>query len=196
VTGGIDHNRAGRILLRRIASFAVAGAALLAAFGCGTGGNDANVSSGPGGEHRHVAVADANHGSGLKTVTYGNVKFDVPADWPVHDLAADPSTCVRFDVHAVYLGQPGADMSCPAGLVGRADAILVEPTDSRAYDRGAAAAGAAAATASGLEVHAADDATGRELDADLPSAGVSVTLPYQDSNATAQQILQSFRSAS
>ena len=44
----------------------------------------------------------------------------VPGDWPVFDLAADPSTCVRFDVHAVYLGHPGADMNCPAGLVGRA----------------------------------------------------------------------------
>ena len=31
----------------------------------------------------------------------------------------NPSTCVRFDVHAVYLGHPGADMACPAGIIGR-----------------------------------------------------------------------------
>ena len=40
-------------------------------------------------------------------------------------------------------------------------------------------------------------ATGQlEVAADLPSAGVSVTLTYQESDATAQQILQSFRAAS
>ena len=54
------------------------------------------------------SVVDAN---GVRTVSYHGVEFDVPAEWPVYDLAADPTTCVRFDQHAVYLGHPGADMS-------------------------------------------------------------------------------------
>ena len=192
-------------VLRRIASAAVAGAALLAAFGCGSGGNDASVSARTA---RHQSIAPAAEGdvsstvnaAGLRTVTYQGVQFDVPADWPVHDLAAEPTTCVRFDVHAVYLGHPGADMDCPAGIVGRADAVLVEPTagsDRGGADTGAAAADVSALTAGGLEVQVASDgAAVSEVAADVPSAGVSVTLTYLDSDATAQQILQSFRAAS
>jgi len=83
-------------VLRRIASAAVAGAALLAAFGCGSGGNDASVSARTA---RHQSIAPAAEGdvsstvnaAGLRTVTYQGVQFDVPADWPVHDLAADPT---------------------------------------------------------------------------------------------------------
>ncbi|HEY3672104.1 MAG TPA: hypothetical protein VGN51_14300 [Acidimicrobiia bacterium] len=194
-------------MLRRIASAAVVGAALLAAFGCGGGGNDASVSAGnshdrtiaPAQESPSAASSSTVGANGLRTVTYHGVQFDVPGDWPVYDLAADPSTCVRFDVHAVYLGAPGADMNCPAGLVGRADAVLVEPTDGGHHrgSQGSEDAGdVAAATASGLEVQVAtDSAVASEVAADLPSAGVSVTLTYNESDATAQQILQSFRAA-
>ena len=187
-------------MLRRIASVTVVGAALLAAFGCGGGGDDAGV--GTGARHRAIASAAApgTSASGLRTVSYRGVQFDVPGDWPVYDLAADPTTCVRFDVHAVYLGHPGEDMNCPAGLVGRADAVLVEPTDGQRH-RGSQGshetADVASATHSGLGLQvAADRAAAREVAADVPSAGVSVTLTYQDSDATAQQILQSLRSAS
>jgi hypothetical protein len=175
---------------------AVAGVALLAAFGCGGGGNDASVKSGVH-EKQVAAAAPTNQAApGLQTVTYQGVQFDVPADWPVHDLAADPTTCVRFDVHAVYLGEPGADMSCPAGIIGRTDAVLVEPNGA-----GVSAAsndqGVSATTASGLGVQVANDGpAASEVAADVPSAGVSVTLTYRDSDATAQQILQSFRTAS
>src|SRR6266568_1891950 len=64
-----------------------------------------------------------------KQVTYHGYKVEVPTSWPVVDLARNPSACVRFDVHAVYLGHPGADPSCPAKLVGRTEALLVEPID-------------------------------------------------------------------
>jgi hypothetical protein len=36
--------------------------------------------------------------------------------------------CVRFNRHAVYLGTPGTDESCPVHAVGRTEAILVMPT--------------------------------------------------------------------
>ena len=114
---------------RKIISTAVAAVALLAAFGCGSGTSDTSVGSGTagGGQGARVNVADgAVDAAGLRTVTYQGVAFQVPGDWPVYDLAADPTTCVRFDVHAVYLGQPSADMQCPAGLIGRAEAVLVE----------------------------------------------------------------------
>jgi hypothetical protein len=106
---------------------------------------------------------------------------------------------VRFDVHAVYLGQPGEDMNCPAGLVGRADAVLVEPTDGqphRGSQGGHQTGDVASATQSGLGVQVAADGAAREVAADVPSAGVSVTLTYRDSDATAQQILESLRAAS
>jgi hypothetical protein len=45
----------------------------------------------------------------------------------VVDLAAHPSSCVRFDRHALYLGVPGVNQRCPARAVGRTEAILVEP---------------------------------------------------------------------
>jgi hypothetical protein len=195
--GGTIHSQVWRTtVLRRIVSVAVAGAALLAAFGCGGGGNDASVSAGTPRKHEVVPAAEGDTtASGLRTVTYQGVQFDVPADWPVHDLAADPTTCVRFDVHAVYLGHPGADMVCPSGIVGRADAVLVEPSDgSTSTADAASAADASTTTAGGLQVQLAPDgAASSEIAADVPSAGVSVTLTYQDSDATAQQILQSFR---
>ena len=33
----------------------------------------------------------------LRQVTYLGYTFEVPAAWPVIDLAASPATCVRFD---------------------------------------------------------------------------------------------------
>jgi len=51
----------------------------------------------------------------------------VPRSWPVYDLGRDPSTCVRFDRHAVYLGSPGANQACPAHLIGRTETIALQP---------------------------------------------------------------------
>lgn len=216
-------------MLRRIASAVVAGVALLAVFGCGAAGNDASIDSGSARQRAVMPAADpttdatattagssttstptsmtaapapttASAPNGLRTVTYQGVQFDVPADWPVYDLATDPTTCVRFDVHAVYLGQPGADMKCPAGVIGRANAVLVEPTGGERH-AGSQVSGnspdVAATTASGLSVQVAtNSAVASEVAADIPGAGVSVTLTYRDSDATAQQILRSFRVAS
>lgn len=179
---------------RRILSAAVVVVALLAAYGCGAGGTNTSVQSGTHGAGKALRAADgAVDASGLRTVSYHGVEFDVPADWPVYDLAADPSTCVRFDVHAVYVGTPGTDMACPATVVGRADAVLVEPADD---SRGGAAPSAQISTeaVNDLQAEVADggDVT-YQVDATFPSVGVSATLVYQDSDATVQQILHSFR---
>jgi hypothetical protein len=66
-------------------------------------------------------------GGATRVVRYGGLQLVVPASWPVYQLASHPTTCVRFDRHAVYLGRPGADQRCPAHAVGRTAAILVEP---------------------------------------------------------------------
>lgn len=63
----------------------------------------------------------------MKTVTYAGYEFQVPANWPVYRLDEHPKTCVRYDVHAVYLGTPGTDMRCTAGLVGRTQTVSLIP---------------------------------------------------------------------
>src|SRR5690242_17637167 len=62
-----------------------------------------------------------------KDVAYHGYHLRVPADWPVIDLATAPDTCVRFDRHAVYLGHPAGQEHCPTHLVGRTEALLIEP---------------------------------------------------------------------
>ncbi|MGB8874915.1 MAG: hypothetical protein WCD11_01280, partial [Solirubrobacteraceae bacterium] len=66
-------------------------------------------------------------GQKTKVVRYHGYRLVVPAGWPVFNLAADPSVCVRFNRHAVYLGTPGARERCPAHALGRTEAILVSP---------------------------------------------------------------------
>jgi hypothetical protein len=75
----------------------------------------------------------------MKTVVYHGYEFRVPASWPVYRLDQHPTTCVRYDVHAVYLGTPGADMGCPAGLVGRTQTVSVIPSATVAAGSGSTA---------------------------------------------------------
>ncbi len=65
--------------------------------------------------------------AGAKAVTYRGYRILVPASWPVYDLSSHPAVCVRFDRHAVYLGRPSSRLRCPAHVVGRTEAILLEP---------------------------------------------------------------------
>ncbi|MFD5562423.1 glycoside hydrolase domain-containing protein [Kitasatospora griseola] len=71
-------------------------------------------------------AAGASDGA-TKNVDYLGRTFSIPADWPVIDLSAAPRTCVRFDRHALYLGTPGADQDCPSHVIGRTEALLVQP---------------------------------------------------------------------
>lgn len=80
-----------------------------------------------------AGAAPAPHGATgppTKSVSYDGYHVRVPASWPVYDLARNPTTCVRVDVHAVYLGHPGRSQRCPAHLVGRTTALLLEPYDA------------------------------------------------------------------
>jgi hypothetical protein len=80
-----------------------------------------------------TAASAAPAPAGLRQIHYRGYQFEVPAAWPVIDLAANPHACVRFDRHAVYLGTPGADERCPARGAGRTtEAVLVQPGSSSA----------------------------------------------------------------
>lgn len=165
------------------------GAVIVLAVGLAAcGSSDSTVSS--GGRTAKVHAAQAT--GGLQTVEYHGVAFDVPADWPVHDLAADPTMCVRFDIHAVYLGNPSPDMNCPAGRVGSTEAVLVQPIE-RATD--ALSGQVSTIDLHGLSADVSDQrASMGQLQADIGAVRVSITTGA-DSDARAQQILQSFRAS-
>jgi len=138
-----------------------------------------------------AAVSDAR-ADRWQTVTFDGVRLRVPASWPVIRFAADPSACPRLDVHAVYLGAPGPDPRCPAGLVGRSEAVLVEP--SRQASAGHRAAGPIrAAVRSGGKRSAIvgrPDVT-RTITEDLPRRGVRVSISYRTSRKLAETIRSS-----
>jgi Domain of unknown function (DUF1906) len=101
----------------------------------------------------------------MKTVVYHGYQFQVPASWPVYRLDQHPTTCVRYDVHAVYLGTPGANMKCPVGLVGRTQTVSVIPSTTVAAGSGSTAVD---------QRQQPDGVGGTEVRA-LPSVGGSVT---------------------
>ncbi|MGW5123096.1 glycoside hydrolase domain-containing protein [Streptomyces sp. NPDC004069] len=107
-----------------------------------------------------------------KTVTYRGHTFTVPAGWPVVDLDQEPTACVRFDRHAVYLGTPGEQQDCPARAVGRTEALWVQP--------------AVATKASVTE-----EPTARVYRATATNEGISVTAPYGEDRAEIQRVLRS-----
>jgi len=72
-------------------------------------------------------VVPATASSDVKTVNYRGYQLDVPRSWPVYDLARTPSSCIRFDRHAVYLGAATAAQTCPAHLVGQTEALWIAP---------------------------------------------------------------------
>jgi len=63
--------------------------------------------------------------TGEKTISYDGIEVSVPARWPVYWLKKDPNKCVSYDQNAVYVGTPGVNQACPAGLIGRDDTISI-----------------------------------------------------------------------
>lgn len=116
------------------------------------------------------AHADPVRPTGSQVVPYHGYHLTVPSDWQVVDLAAHPTTCVRFDHHTLYLGTPGDVQDCPAGLSGRTEALLVEPT-------------VAPTSASGSVESAAD----HQITTAVP--GVRVTAAYGTDRASILRVL-------
>ena len=178
-------------MIRRIAGIAVAVLLIGAAYGCG-GSSGPSVSSGA---RRDVHPAADDHGGnpdGTQTVEYQGLTFDVPGNWKVVDLTQDPTACVRFDVHAVYLGTPGPDMNCPAQVIGRTDALLVQPAGvSSLGDSGAAVT---TQDVNGVTVAVADSST-TDGELDATANGVAFTFVVGEGSTAAEKILQSVRPA-
>ena len=104
----------------------------------GTPGRASEAARGRCGKH---AAPSATAAPAMKTVVYQGYAFQVPASWPVYRLDEYPQTCVRYDVHAVYLGTPGGTMDCPAGLIGRTQAVSFIPAGNAATGPGSASSG-------------------------------------------------------
>ncbi|GAA2098713.1 DUF1906 domain-containing protein [Actinomadura alba] len=152
---------------------------------------------------RSPPASQPGRGPATKTIQYGGLRLPVPAGWPVYRLDREPGRCVRFDRHAVYLGRPGAEQQCPARVVGRTEALHIEPippafgpgTEARAEiervlgrtsggRRGAAPqsmSAAGSALPGGIE---------REIRLPLHDAGVMVTATYGSDRGTVERALR------
>jgi hypothetical protein len=69
----------------------------------------------------------ASAANAQRQLHYRGQTIEVPASWPVYRMAAEPTRCIRFDRKAVYLGRPSSKQRCPAHVVGRQRAIVIEP---------------------------------------------------------------------
>jgi glycoside hydrolase-like protein len=134
------------------------------------------------------AAADT---SATQVIKYLGYRVTVPASWPVYRLSSDPSRCVLFNKHAVYLGVPGADQSCPSSALGKTEALLVQPLTSQAGlpPQTSVQRGKTAELPSGKK--AAQDAVSQTLRLALPTAGVQVTASYGHDASLVRGILRS-----
>jgi len=125
--------------------------------------------------------------SGMKPLEYGGYELSVPSSWPVYRLAEDPTRCVRYDVHAIYLGTPGPDQECPAGLVGRTETVSIgDPV------RGARPAIIGQRVALGGRPGVIrQDAAQRELGVTLPHSAPVITATYGSDPGLVERVLAS-----
>ncbi|GAA4492100.1 hypothetical protein GCM10023191_027410 [Actinoallomurus oryzae] len=113
------------------------------------------------------------------TVDYQGLRISVPAGWPVYRLGPRSTECVRFDRHALYLGPAGTNQFCPAHVVGRTEALHVEPLTEQtsAFATGMISAVPPSSVAGMPAVTVTDTAAG-EIRAAVPGAGVLITGSY------------------
>ncbi|HEX2745100.1 MAG TPA: hypothetical protein VHN16_11945, partial [Streptosporangiaceae bacterium] len=135
--------------------------------------------------------------TGEKTISYDGVEVSVPARWPVYWLNQDPNQCVRYDQNAVYVGTPGVNQACPAGLIGRDDTIsIADPAlgspraeaDQRALIEGKLVA--APSLALGTIVQ---DPSLHEFAVAMPATSPSVAATYGTDPALVKQALATIR---
>ncbi|TDD89813.1 DUF1906 domain-containing protein [Actinomadura rubrisoli] len=121
-----------------------------------------------------------------RVVQYRGVRVPVPAGWTVHRLDRDPSRCVRYDRHAIYLGRPGPQPDCPARVVGRTEAVHIEPL-------GAVKASRTVVQGDKLASLTVRPSAGHEKRMPLPEAGVTITGVYGADPAALQRVLRAAR---
>jgi Domain of unknown function (DUF1906) len=196
--------------MRRVATFTVALGLII----IGIGGSFAGrPSASPGGAAGERLAAWAARGRPLvKAVHFGGYTIDVPAAWPVYRLDRHPTTCVRYDRNAVYLGPPGPNEVCPAHLFGRVATISIQvpPAAGLPAAAGPAAGGPAASgpAASGPAAFPAvvnlprvggpvlADSQDHELYTAVQHPGLSISATYGGDDTPVLKIIQSLRRAS
>lgn len=139
-----------------------------------------------------AATGSTTAGPAMRAVTDGGVTLQVPATWPVVALASQPGACVRFDVHAVYIGHQRTQASCPANGVGRTEAVQLETLTpaARAHLRQALVS----AVVDGVGVFEEAGATTRHAFVlAVPNAGVVVRVSWGQNQSLAAQIVQSLK---
>ena len=123
-----------------------------------------------------TGLVRTGHGvaAGTKEVRYLGYRFLVPRGWPVVEEDRERSGCVRFDRHAVYLGVPGSEESCPSQLLGTTESVLIEPgpAGGRAVSTDNPVARQVTVHAPGMLLTATFDAHPAVLDQILASAGL------------------------
>ena len=134
-----------------------------------------------------AAPVTANAASpATQVVDYHGYEIQVPASWPVYNLAADPTRCVLFNQHAVYLGTPGADQQCPVRAFGRTEAVLVQPEQASTPPGAVTLAPDTASFSAGLSQ---SDTTSHVVQFSAPGPGVAVTATYGSDEAQISSIL-------
>jgi hypothetical protein len=132
------------------------------------------------------ALARAAAPGGWHTVTFDGVSLRVPRSWPVLNLSRHPSACPRLNRHAVYLGRPGPDPSCPASASGKTETAAIEPASAASPDSRAATT---ATRIAGLPGRTNPDyGVTHQITDILPAAGVEVSLSYGGDLALARRI--------
>jgi hypothetical protein len=140
------------------------------------------------------AAGAAGHDGAWRTLTYAGERFSVPASWPVRNLGAEPSTCLRFDRHAVYEGRGATSSSCPPMLAGVTEALQIEPLDTLGQAQAGPDLRLTRIGGQVAEVNT-DQAVTQRLTAAFPTAGILVTVSYGADRATAERVLSSFAPA-
>lgn len=133
-----------------------------------------------------AAHAGAPGAAGPRVVEYRGLRVPVPAGWAVHRLDTDPTRCVRYDRHAVYLGRPGPQQDCPARVVGRTEAVHIEPAGNGRSARTVVHADKMASLTIAPNLD-------HETRLTLPEAGVTITGVYGADPGRLQRMLRGTR---
>jgi hypothetical protein len=134
------------------------------------------------------AVAAA---AGTRNVSYGGVRVSVPVAWTVIDLRLHPSACVRLDRSALYLGSPGAQSSCPAHAVGRADTIWLKPAAAGRMDQLTTPSTSQVTTLGTLTARVGVDPVSHNKQAQFVTAGVELDATWGASSSSVDRVLAS-----
>lgn len=135
------------------------------------------------------------------SVDYQGLRIPVPAGWQLYRLGPDSTECLRYDRHAIYLGQAGMNQFCPAHAVGRTEAIHVEPLGDQARSLVSALLGAAHRVREartppgrppGLTVR---DPADHEVTMAVPGAGALITGSYGSDPKSLDRVMSGITAA-